>query len=103
MDKIIVLGDRDLVAGFKLVGVKDAIVCTPEDADSKLNELLQRNDAGIVIFQDEFYNNLTHKTKKLIETIPKPVVVSVGVKGASSTENLQAMIKRAIGISLDKL
>lgn len=103
MDKIVVLGDRDLVTGFKLVGIRDAVVCTPETADAKLNELLLRSDAGIVIFQDEFYNNLSHKTRKLIETVPKPVVVNVGVKAASSTENLQAMIKRAIGISLDKL
>ncbi len=103
MDKILVAGDRDMVTGFKLVGVRDAVICSDEDADEKLNELLKREDAGIVIFQDEFYKNLSHKTKKLIETIPKPVVVSVGVKAASSTENLQAMIKRAIGISLDKL
>ncbi|MFH1750582.1 MAG: V-type ATP synthase subunit F [Candidatus Micrarchaeota archaeon] len=103
MDKILVLGDRDLAMGFKLVGVKEAIICSQEDADSKLNELLQRQDAGIIIFQDEFYSYLSHKTKKLIETVPKPVVVSVGVKAASSMENLQAMIKRAIGISLDKL
>ncbi|MEK6953375.1 MAG: V-type ATP synthase subunit F [Candidatus Micrarchaeota archaeon] len=103
MDKILVLGDRDLVTGFKLVGVRDGVVCSAEDADGKLNALLQRQDAGIIIFQDEFFGSLSHKTKKLIETIPKPVVVSVGVKAASSTENLQAMIKRAIGISLEKL
>ncbi|MFH1257620.1 MAG: V-type ATP synthase subunit F [Candidatus Micrarchaeota archaeon] len=103
MDKILVLGDRDMVTGFKLVGIRDAIVCSAETADQKLAELLERQDAGIVIFQDEFYGNLSHKTKKLIETVPKPVVVSVGVKAASSTENLQAMIKRAIGISLDKM
>jgi V/A-type H+/Na+-transporting ATPase subunit F len=103
MEKIIVLGDRDMVTGFKLVGIVDAYVCAPEEADSKINELMQRPDAGIIIFQDEFYGNLTHKTKKLIENIPKPVVVSVGIKAASSSENLKAMIKRAIGISLDKL
>ncbi len=103
MDKILVLGDRDLATGFKLVGIKETFVCSLENADEKLNELLTRADAGIVVFQDEFYPGLSHKTRKLIETIPKPVVVSVGVKAASSTENLQAMIKRAIGISLDKL
>ncbi|HLC48398.1 MAG TPA: V-type ATP synthase subunit F [Candidatus Norongarragalinales archaeon] len=103
MDKILVLGDRDLVTGFKLVGVREGVICSQENADAKLSELLQRSDAGIIIFQDEFYGSLTHKTKKLIETVPKPVVVNVGVKAASSTENLQAMIKRAIGISLDKL
>ncbi|MBI5224555.1 hypothetical protein HY989_01670 [Candidatus Micrarchaeota archaeon] len=103
MEKIVALGDRDLITGFKLVGVMEGIVCTPENADLKMNEILLRQDAGIVIFQDEFQNYLSHKTKKLIETIPKPVVVNVGVKAASSTENLQAMIKRAIGISLDKL
>lgn len=103
MDKILVLGDRDMANGFRLVGVRDAVICSSADADGKLNELIQRTDAGIIIFQDEFYSSLSHKTKKLIESIPKPVVVSVGIKAASSTENLQAMIKRAIGISLDKM
>ncbi|MFH1107183.1 MAG: V-type ATP synthase subunit F [Candidatus Micrarchaeota archaeon] len=102
MDKIMVLGGRDMVQGFQLVGVTEAFRVEPDAAEAKLLELLQRKDAGILVIQDDFLARMSAKTKYLVETASKPVVVPIGLTSGASSENLQAMIKRAIGISLEK-
>ncbi len=102
MDKIIVLGGRDIVQGFMLVGVTEAYNVESGEAESKLLELIARKDAGIVILQDDYYARLSPKTKHFVETVSKPVVIPVGTTSGASGEDLQAMIKRAIGISLEK-
>lgn len=91
-----------MVQGFMLVGVTEAYDVPAENAEAKLLELLQRKDAGIVILQDDYYGQLSPKMRHMLETVSKPVVVPMGLTSGASTENLQAMIKRAIGISLEK-
>ncbi len=102
MDKIVVLGGRDVVLGFKLVGVSEGYAVSPEDAEARLGELLERSDVGIVILEDEYAQKLSLKMKRRLELVSKPVVVEVGVKPGSSAGSLQALIKRAIGVTLEK-
>jgi vacuolar-type H+-ATPase subunit F/Vma7 len=96
------LGGRDMVQGFQLVGVTEAILVSPQDAEAKLLHILSRKDAGILIVQDDYLAGMSAKTKLLVENISKPVVVSIGHTSSASSENMAAMIKRAIGITLEK-
>ena len=102
MEKIMVLADREMAMGFRLAGVTDSVTATEEDAEKKFLELFEKKDAGIIILQDEFVHNFSHKTKRLIEGSSKPVVITIGGKGESAAGSLQQMIKRAIGITLEK-
>ena len=101
-DKIVVVGGREMVLGFNLVGVTDSRVVVPEAAEDELAKLFEQTNVGIVILQDAHYNSLSQKIKRKIELVSKPVVVTVGTNKASSSDDLQRLIKRAIGISLDK-
>lgn len=103
MDKIVVVGGRDLVTGFRLAGVAESYVLAPEEADAQLNKLFDRSDVGIVILEETHAPKLSLKTRRRIESASKPVLVQVGLTPGGGAETLQALIKRAIGVSLEKL
>ncbi|MFH0835193.1 MAG: V-type ATP synthase subunit F [Candidatus Micrarchaeota archaeon] len=103
MDKIAVVGEREVLLGFKLAGVSETFECTAEDADEKMNEALSKEGVGILIASQDLYKSFTPKTLKRIEASTKPVVVSIpGKTGATAQgeQSIAMMVKRAIGIEL---
>ncbi len=103
-EKIAVIGDEDTVVGFRLAGITTAAAVTEETAESEFNKMLADNTVGIIIVQDDMARGFSHRTKKTIESIAKPVIVTVpGKKELTKGEksgSIAEMVKRAIGIEL---
>ena len=101
-DKIIVIGDSATVTGFKLAGVSETYVAEGKDAEKRLAELLDRENAGIIIVTERILAGLDWRLKKRIEAIAKPVVVGIPDKTGFSREagRLNELIKRALGFEL---
>ena len=101
-DKVIVIGDAATVIGFKLAGVSEAYAAEGKDAEKKLVELIDRENAGIIIVNDRVLGQLDWRLKRKLEAIAKPVVVGVPDKfgPAAEAESLAGMIKRALGVEL---
>ena len=103
MSRIKVIGDHEMIQGFSLLGVRDAIHATEKTAEDELKKAMDAENAGLIILLDDFYANFSPKTKKRVETTAKPVVVLIPGKAVSSKQgsgNLAAMIKKAIGVEL---
>ena len=49
-----VIGDSDMITGFRLVGVEGAEVASVDEAKQALNKALSRNDLAIIIISEEF-------------------------------------------------
>lgn len=102
LDKIIVIGDASTVIGFRLAGVSEAYVADGKDAERKIVELLDRENAGIIIVNERLLTGIDWRVKRRIEAIAKPVVVGVPDRfgPSSEAESLAGMIKRALGFEL---
>lgn len=103
MSKIKVIGDHEMIQGFSLLGVRDAVLATEKTAEDELKKAMDSEESGLIILLDDFYANFSLKTKKRVEATAKPVVVLIPGKAASSKQgsgNLAAMIKKAIGVEL---
>ena len=102
MSKIVVVGDHDMALGFSLIGLRDCRLASQATVESELEKCFSEGDAGLIILLEDFMNAISPKMKKRIETTTKPVVVTIpGKKGSEQQAgNLQAMIKKAIGIEL---
>lgn len=102
LDRVIVIGDSATVIGFKLAGVAEAYVAEGRDAERKLVELLDRENAGIIITNEGLLAQLDWRLKRKIEALAKPVVVGVPDKFGPSAqaESLAALIKRALGFEI---
>ena len=103
MSRVRVIGDYEMVQGFSLLGVRDAVLATEKTAEDELRKAMDSADVGLIILLDDFAVGFSPRTKKRIETTANPVVVLIPGKRASSKQgasNLQAMIRKAVGVEL---
>lgn len=96
--EIAAIGSEDFTLGFELAGVKK--IFNPEDYQSKIQELTDRDDLGIVIVEDSDLEELPARIRREIEESVDPVVVALSEEAES--ERLQEKIKRAIGADITK-
>lgn len=94
--KIAVIGDSDFRLGFKLAGVQE--IFDRENYEEKIQEILDREDIGILVVKEEDLGNLSKRVRNEIDSSVNPVVVSLSEKAES--ERLQEKIKKAIGADI---
>ncbi|GEM_PF-481946 len=102
--KIAVLGDVETVVGFSLGGA--GLRYPVEDlmgAEKALNEIMQRGDVAVLIITERFSRLLAEDINRWKEEHPVfPLIVEVpGFKEKTrGTDRVNALIKKAVGISL---
>jgi vacuolar-type H+-ATPase subunit F/Vma7 len=55
-----VIGDSDMITGFKLVGIEGSEVTTIEEARQAFYRSLLRNDIGIIIISGAFFSDTSY-------------------------------------------
>ncbi len=98
-----VIGDSDLVTGFRLVGVEGAEVSSIDEASQALNKALTQNNLAIIIISEEFSTQ-----PKLRETIDKvrserkeTLIVEIpGSKGKPSEVHMSDLISKILGVRI---
>jgi V/A-type H+-transporting ATPase subunit F len=98
-----VIGDSDMITGFRLVGVEGVEVTSVDEAWQALNKALARSDLAIILISEE-YSTLP----QLHETIDKvrrerrnPLIVEVpGSRGKPSEIRMSDIISKILGVRL---
>ena len=72
---IAVIGGSDLRLGFKLAGVQKTF--EKENYEQKIQDLIDREDIGILINQHPYINLLSKRILKNVESSVNPFVVSL--------------------------
>lgn len=93
---IAVIGSEDFTLGFRLAGVTKTF--GPENYQEKIQELVERNDIGILVAEETDLNNLPKRVRTEVESSVEPVVVALSETAES--ERLQEKIKKAIGADI---
>jgi V/A-type H+-transporting ATPase subunit F len=101
---IVVVGDRATCTGYRLAGVRDVFPVEEGDAEKAIEELLGKEEVGIIIINEAVLESLGRKTKAVIERTAKPSVVAVPGMGGPLEygESLKEMVKKALGFELMK-
>jgi V/A-type H+-transporting ATPase subunit F len=97
--EIAVIGNDEFVTGFSLAGVKNTF-STEENLEKEVEKVLQLKEIGILIMEQDQFNSMNNKTKKMLEKLVKPVLVTISDKGKET--DIRDMIKRTIGVDLWK-
>lgn len=92
-----IVGNDDFTTGFSLAGVS-YVLAAEMNLDEKVEEALKYDEIGILLMEEEQFNSLNSKTKKILEKLVKPVLVLVSDKGKKSS--IREMIKRSLGVDL---
>lgn len=94
--EIAVIGSEEFTLGFRLAGIKKTF--ESENFEQKIEELLKRNDIGILVAEEQDIQASSKKTRQNIEESVEPVVI--GLSEDAESERLQEKIKKAIGADI---
>ncbi|MCI4434338.1 MAG: V-type ATP synthase subunit F [Thermoplasmata archaeon] len=101
--KIIVVGEKPLVLGYRLLGCTECYEETGEEGARRVISLLKRNDIGMIIASDIIRDSMSQQDIEKIESTIQPLVIfvpsSVSVK-KSEEEVLREYVKRVLGIDI---
>ncbi|MCX8204222.1 MAG: V-type ATP synthase subunit F [Candidatus Nezhaarchaeota archaeon] len=101
--KIVVVGDEDAVAGFKLAGVSDGrVVRTPSEAEEVLKELVRDEEVAVLMVTEEVASMADSLVRELYLK-PRPVIVKIpsrkGVE-VKKEDPIRELLRRAIGVEV---
>ena len=99
--RIAVIGERELVIGYRLLGIDDTFIVSKEDANKTLQELFLSGKFGLII-ASEFVRNLLPSTfrSKIDASIEPLVLFMPALQGNIQEESISVLAKRVLGISI---
>lgn len=101
MKKIHIIADMHTVSAFRLCGV-EGDVSSRDDAPSRLKEVVQKEDAGIVLITNELARDLQTEIAEINLKSLSPVIIEI--PGIDDTQVLSrsvvGYIAEALGIAL---
>ena len=100
--KIAVVGDRELVLGYRLLGVEAAFIANRENAQKTLLELFDSNSYGLIIAGNEVRKALSTAAREKLEASIVPLVVFMPAidSAAPQEESLAKLARRVLGVDL---
>jgi len=98
-----VIGDSDMITGFRLVGIEGIEASTIDEARQAFHKSLSRKDVGVIIISEAFFSDtsLREEVDKVRQERVTPLIVEIsGSKGASNKMQLSEMISKILGIKI---
>ena len=98
-----VIGDSDMITGFKLVGVDGVEATSVDEARQALNKALMRSDIGFIIISEAFFidPSLREEVDKIRQERVTPLIIEIpGSMGPANEMQLSAMISKILGIKM---
>jgi len=97
----VVLGERELAIGFRLIGLKNVIDVTPETAVREFQRVMGDPRFNLVIASQSIRANLSETQRSNADSSLHPLVVFVPTPtGDFEVESVNALAKRVLGITL---
>ena len=99
--RTVVLGERELAIGFRLIGFKDVVEVTPASAQSEFRKVVESGQYSLVIASQSVAKALPENQRQHAEASLRPLVVFVPPPtGEYEIESISALAKRVLGVSL---
>ncbi len=98
-----VIGDSDMITGFRLVGVDGAEAATVQEAKKALDGALLRSDIAIIIISQEFSMDaaIRDQVDKVRQERVSPLIVELpGSRGPSGGVPISETISKILGIKI---
>ncbi len=97
---IAVIGERELVMGYRLLGIEDTfIVENNEDASNKMDDLFTSKKFKMIIASQFIRDSLSSLLKTKIESSIEPLVIFMpSLAGSIQEESIASLAKRVLGI-----
>lgn len=99
--RTVVVGERELAIGFRLIGIQDVVEVTPETAAKEFQRVMTSGEFSLVVASQSIRPKLSEGMRHLADSSLKPLVVFVPTPGGEfEVESVEALAKRILGVSL---
>ncbi|MGI0071855.1 MAG: V-type ATP synthase subunit F [Thermoplasmata archaeon] len=99
--RTIVLGERELAIGFRLIGLKDVVEVTPATAVAEFQRAMSDGSYNLVIASQSIRARLSDTQRAQADASLAPLVVFVPTPtGEFEVESINALAKRVLGVTL---
>ncbi len=96
-----VIGDSDMITGFRLVGVEGTEVVSVEEAQRALSKALSRSDIAVILISEEFSIQMRGEIEKIRSEQIAPIIVEIpGRKGSSGEIRMSDLVSKTLGIKI---
>ena len=99
---IAVIGEREIVMGYRLLGVEDTFTVTDKNESvKKMESLFASHKYNLIIASQFVQDSLSQLTRSKIESSIDPLVIFMpALHGTIHEESIAALAKRVLGISI---
>lgn len=100
--RFFVIGDRETVLGFRLVGVEGTVATEPSDTLAALNEAVEKDDIGVLLVTEKAAAQVRDAVESRLYGFGFPLVLEIPDASGPTPDRLQVeeIVRRAIGVSL---
>ena len=99
--RTVVLGERELAIGFRLIGLKDVLEVTSENSVEQFQRVMNDGRYNLVIASQSIRARLTDQQRAHADSSLAPLVVFVPTPaGEFEVESINALAKRVLGVTL---
>lgn len=100
--RFFVIGDKQTVLGFRLVGIEGVPVGEREEALTALNEAVSRKDLGIVLITEAVASKVRDEVDARLYGMGFPLVLEIPDASGPSPERpgIDDVVRKAVGISI---
>ncbi len=99
-----VIGERELVIGFRLIGVKDTVITDEKSAARDFQKVFESGMHSLILASRKLQNGLPESLRRAAEQSIDPLVVFLPTPGAGEEpESVADLTRRVLGVSLDRL
>ncbi|MHB8567951.1 MAG: V-type ATP synthase subunit F [Nitrososphaerales archaeon] len=100
--KIAVVGERELVLGYRLLGVEDAFIASKEDAQKTVMDLFNSSNYGLIIVSASVRKVLSNSAKEKLESSIIPLVIFMPSLDSKEQEeeSLSLLARRVLGVDM---
>ena len=102
--RLAIVGDRELVIGYRLIGIDDTFIVDDKEASKKIQELYASGEFGLIIGSDSVRSKIPTKLLSEIEESIEPLVLfmpSLKETTEEDEESIAALAKRVLGINIE--
>ena len=99
--RTVVVGERELAIGFRLLGFQDVVEVTPESSAAEFQRAISDERFSLLIASQSIRPRLSEAQRTHADASLRPLVVFVPTPaGEYDVESISALAKRILGVTL---
>ncbi|MCL4341758.1 MAG: V-type ATP synthase subunit F [Candidatus Thermoplasmatota archaeon] len=99
---IAVIGERELVLGFRLVGVENSFIAEKEKGVEALQGMMRDKKFSLIMVSESLKSYMDQRTLRAIDVSTDPVVVFIPLPGGQDLESVNDLAKRILGVEIGR-